>query len=144
MMLVFTHYDEGLTNSLHLLSFLRSFRVILLHLALSIISVLKVTFYYTSFYDIFRCNIYIRQQETSTVHDIFLAPFSVRLVACVVAVVLIAAMAIVGISRMTSTASFNNRRMGYPEALIWSTGILCQQGSLIFYFISTNKISWII
>ncbi|KAF9413281.1 hypothetical protein HW555_008447 [Spodoptera exigua] len=74
------------------------------------------------------CNIYIRQQETSTVRDIFLAPFSIRLVACVVAVVLIAAIAIVLISHVTSTICVNNRRMGYTEALIWSTGILCQQG----------------
>ncbi|PZC82663.1 hypothetical protein B5X24_HaOG200862 [Helicoverpa armigera] len=74
------------------------------------------------------CNIYIRQQETSTVRDIFLAPFSVRLVACVLAVVLISAIAIVIISRATSTVCANDRRMGYTEALIWSTGILCQQG----------------
>ncbi|XP_022834108.1 probable glutamate receptor [Spodoptera litura] len=74
------------------------------------------------------CNIYIRQQETSTVRDIFLAPFSIRLVACVVAVVLIAAIAIVLISHVTSTICLNDRRMGYTEALIWSTGILCQQG----------------
>ncbi|KAJ8721550.1 hypothetical protein PYW07_002325 [Mythimna separata] len=74
------------------------------------------------------CNIYIRQQETSTVRDIFLAPFSVRLVACVVAVVLIAAIAIIIISRASSTMCDHQRRMGYTEALIWSTGILCQQG----------------
>ncbi|XP_075974969.1 putative glutamate receptor isoform X3 [Anticarsia gemmatalis] len=74
------------------------------------------------------CNIYIRQQETSTVRDIFLAPFSVRLVLCVVAVALVAALAIVIISRMTSSLRESTRKMGYTEALIWSTGILCQQG----------------
>ncbi|CAD0199780.1 unnamed protein product [Chrysodeixis includens] len=74
------------------------------------------------------CNIYIRQQETSTVRDIFLAPFSARLVACVMAVALLAAITVVVISRMTATVRSKERRMGYTEALIWSTGILCQQG----------------
>ncbi|CAB3223642.1 unnamed protein product [Arctia plantaginis] len=75
------------------------------------------------------CNIYIRQQETSTVRDIFLAPFSFRLVACVVAVGLLAAVSIVIINRITSPLRGSGRRIDYTEALIWSTGILCQQGS---------------
>ena len=45
-----------------------------------------------------------------------------------VAVVLMAAIAIVLISRATSSIRVEQRRMGYTEALIWSTGILCQQG----------------
>ncbi|KAM3964291.1 glutamate receptor U1 [Aphomia sociella] len=74
------------------------------------------------------CNIYIRQQETSTVRDIFLAPFSARLVACVVAVALVASLAVVLISKIAPTVRKKERPMGYTEALIWSTGILCQQG----------------
>ncbi|KAJ2942655.1 hypothetical protein O0L34_g2124 [Tuta absoluta] len=74
------------------------------------------------------CNIYIRHQETSTVRDIFLAPFSPRLVACVVAVAVVAALAVVLINHFTSSLRDQPRRLGYTEALIWSTGILCQQG----------------
>lgn len=75
-----------------------------------------------------RCNIYIRQQETSTVRDIFMAPFSARLVACVVAVAVLAASAVVLISRLAPSVRNRARPMEYAEALIWSTGILCQQG----------------
>ncbi|XP_028172975.1 uncharacterized protein LOC114361946 [Ostrinia furnacalis] len=74
------------------------------------------------------CNIYIRQQETSTVRDIFMAPFSARLVACVVAVAFLAASAVVLISRLAPSVHNKARPMEYAEALIWSTGILCQQG----------------
>ncbi|KAL0852627.1 hypothetical protein ABMA27_016916 [Loxostege sticticalis] len=74
------------------------------------------------------CNIYIRQQETSTVRDIFMAPFSARLVACVVAVAVLAASAVVLISRLAPSVRNRARPMEYAEALIWSTGILCQQG----------------
>ncbi|XP_059050067.1 uncharacterized protein LOC131845070 [Achroia grisella] len=74
------------------------------------------------------CNIYIRQQETSTVRDIFLAPFSARLVVCVVAVALVASLAVVLISKVAPSVRNRERPMGYTEALIWSTGILCQQG----------------
>ncbi|KOB69402.1 Glutamate receptor delta-2 subunit [Operophtera brumata] len=73
------------------------------------------------------CNIYIRQQETSTVRDIFLAPFSARLIACVVAVAIAAALAVVIISKL-ATNNKELRDIGYTEALLWSTGILCQQG----------------
>ncbi|XP_041988167.1 glutamate receptor 2-like [Aricia agestis] len=73
------------------------------------------------------CNIYIRHQETSAVRDIFLAPFSPRLIACVLSVALAASVAIVIISRLTS-AYRNVRHMSCGEALIWATGILCQQG----------------
>nr|XP_037870491.1 probable glutamate receptor [Bombyx mori] len=73
------------------------------------------------------CNIYIRHQETSTVRDIFLAPFSARLLACVLAVAFIASLAVVTISRVTPQC-VSTRRIGYIEALVWSTGILCQQG----------------
>ncbi|XP_053613152.1 uncharacterized protein LOC128676810 [Plodia interpunctella] len=74
------------------------------------------------------CNIYIRQQETSTVRDIFLAPFSARLVACVLAVAVVASLAVVLISKLAPTIKNKGRPMGFTEALIWSTGILCQQG----------------
>ncbi|XP_060803740.1 uncharacterized protein LOC106141045 [Amyelois transitella] len=74
------------------------------------------------------CNIYIRQQETSTVRDIFLAPFSARLVVCVVAVALVASLAVVVISRLAPNIRKKERPMGFTEALVWSTGILCQQG----------------
>ncbi|GBP63267.1 Glutamate receptor U1 [Eumeta japonica] len=71
------------------------------------------------------CNIYIRHQETSAVRDIFLAPFSPRLLACVVGVALVAAAAVVAASRFAPSPV--PRTMGFPEALLWSTGILCQQ-----------------
>ncbi|XP_049868133.1 glutamate receptor U1-like [Pectinophora gossypiella] len=74
------------------------------------------------------CNIYIRHQETSTVRDIFLAPFSPRLVVSVAAVVVVAALAVVLVSRLTPTLRGKHRPLGYTEALVWSTGILCQQG----------------
>lgn len=76
-----------------------------------------------------RCNIYIRQQETSTVRDIFLAPFSVRLIACVVGVAIAAALAVVIISKLAPNKT-KLRDIEYTEALLWSTGILCQQGQL--------------
>ncbi|XP_038214587.1 probable glutamate receptor [Zerene cesonia] len=74
-------------------------------------------------------NIYIRNQETSSVRDIFLAPFSPRLIVCVVAVVVIAALAIVLVCKLSNNNSKNkSHKMSCTEALIWSTGILCQQG----------------
>ncbi|XP_052739573.1 glutamate receptor ionotropic, kainate 3-like [Bicyclus anynana] len=73
------------------------------------------------------CNIYIRHQETSAVRDIFLAPFSTKLIACVVCVVLVAAIVVVIISRSTKS-SLEVRQMSFIEGIIWSTGILCQQG----------------
>lgn len=79
----------------------------------------------------FRCNIYIRHQETSTVRDIFLAPFSARLVACVFSVALLASLSIVLISRLSRMRT-STREMGHTEALIWSTGIFCQQGMAQF------------
>ncbi|KAG7306388.1 hypothetical protein JYU34_009018 [Plutella xylostella] len=72
------------------------------------------------------CNIYIHHQETSTVRDIFLAPFSARLLACVVAVALAAAASVALVSRLAPAP--DERPMEYAEALLWSTGILCQQG----------------
>ncbi|CAH2991360.1 unnamed protein product [Chilo suppressalis] len=74
------------------------------------------------------CNIYIRQQETSTVRDIFMAPFSVRLLACVMAIAFFASSAVILINRLAPTVKAGSRPMEYTEALIWSTGILCQQG----------------
>nr|XP_034827049.1 glutamate receptor U1-like [Maniola hyperantus] len=75
------------------------------------------------------CNIYIRHQETSAVRDIFLAPFSSKLIAYVACMALVAAVAIVIISRNTlSISSVDTRRMSCIEGVIWSTGILCQQG----------------
>ncbi|XP_072938862.1 uncharacterized protein [Epargyreus clarus] len=74
------------------------------------------------------CNIYIRHQETSAVRDIFLAPFSARLVACVVAVALIAAITVVLISRVATKLCNETRTISCTEALLWSVGILCQQG----------------
>ncbi|KAJ0175630.1 hypothetical protein K1T71_008789 [Dendrolimus kikuchii] len=73
-------------------------------------------------------NIYIRHQETSTVRDIFLAPFSLRLIACVVVVALFASIIVMIISHLTSSSKDIPRPMAYTEALLWSTGILCQQG----------------
>ncbi|CAG9113423.1 unnamed protein product [Plutella xylostella] len=73
-----------------------------------------------------RCNIYIRHQETSTVRDIFLAPFSARLLGCVGAVALAAAAAVALASRLAPAP--DERPMEYSEALLWATGILCQQG----------------
>ncbi|XP_061730130.1 uncharacterized protein LOC133534851 [Cydia pomonella] len=73
------------------------------------------------------CNIYIRHQETSTVRDIFLAPFSARLLACVLAVAVAASIVVVLISRATSNPN-DSRPMEYTEAFVWTTGILCQQG----------------
>ncbi|KAL4715512.1 hypothetical protein ACJJTC_009138 [Scirpophaga incertulas] len=73
-------------------------------------------------------NIYIRQQETSTARDIFLAPFSVYLVICVLAIAFLASAVVVLISRLAPTARKAGQPLEYTEALIWSTGILCQQG----------------
>ncbi|CAG4985926.1 unnamed protein product [Colias eurytheme] len=74
-------------------------------------------------------NIYIRNQETSSVRDIFLAPFSPRLIICVVAVVVIAAIAIVLVCKLSNNnPKKKSHKMSCTEALIWSTGILCQQG----------------
>lgn len=61
--------------------------------------------------------------------DIFLAPFSGRLVACVIAVTVVASLTIVLISRLTPSLADQSRPMGFTEGLIWSTGILCQQGN---------------
>lgn len=83
---------------------------------------------FTMFYC--RSNIYIRHQETSTVRDIFLAPFSLRLIGCVVAVALFASTIVVIISRLTIFLQTTHRPMPYTEAFLWSTGILCQQGIL--------------
>ncbi|KAI8422439.1 hypothetical protein MSG28_006278 [Choristoneura fumiferana] len=74
------------------------------------------------------CNIYIRHQETSTVRDIFLAPFSARLLVCVLAVAVVASIAVVLISKMTPGIA-DSRPLEYTEAFVWTTGILCQQGS---------------
>ncbi|KAG6460188.1 uncharacterized protein LOC115450000 isoform X2 [Manduca sexta] len=76
------------------------------------------------------CNIYIRHQETSTVRDIFLAPFSTKLVGCVVGIAVIASLTAVVISKVSSKVRKNVHSLGYVESLIWSTGILCQQGSV--------------
>ncbi|OWR43605.1 glutamate receptor 1 [Danaus plexippus plexippus] len=73
------------------------------------------------------CSIYIRHHETSAVRDIFLAPFSFRLIVCVFSVVLIAATIFILIHRVTA-AYIKIRHMSCMEGLIWSTGILCQQG----------------
>ncbi|XP_045447698.1 probable glutamate receptor [Melitaea cinxia] len=72
-------------------------------------------------------NIYIRHQETSAIRDIFLAPFNPKLIACVVCLALIASITIFIISNMT----FHDgcRRISCIDAVIWSMGILCQQGS---------------
>ncbi|XP_039751005.1 probable glutamate receptor isoform X1 [Pararge aegeria] len=72
------------------------------------------------------CNIYIRHQETSAVRDIFLAPFSSKLIACVACMAIVAAVAVVIISR--SSKSQGTRPITCIEGIIWSTGILCQQG----------------
>ncbi|XP_050674362.1 glutamate receptor ionotropic, kainate 1-like, partial [Leptidea sinapis] len=75
------------------------------------------------------CNIYIRNQETSAVRDIFLAPFSSRLLVCVIAVIIVTSLAVVVISRLTIQLARNKRRkMEYTEAMVWSMGIICQQG----------------
>ncbi|XP_046962239.1 uncharacterized protein LOC124531762 [Vanessa cardui] len=71
------------------------------------------------------CNIYIRHQETSAVRDIFLAPFSPQLIACAVCVALVASITMMIISKTCLTA----RYMSFADAIIWSMGILCQQGS---------------
>ncbi|CAK1540461.1 unnamed protein product [Leptosia nina] len=74
-------------------------------------------------------NIYIRNQETSSVRDIFLAPFSTRLLVCVAFVIIMAALVIVIITNISrSLLRTKSRAMTCTEALIWSTGILCQQG----------------
>ncbi|CAF4848081.1 unnamed protein product [Pieris macdunnoughi] len=74
-------------------------------------------------------NIYIRNKETSSVRDIFLAPFSTRLLICVAIVLVVSAITIVLISNISRTFLKNkSRQIGCSEALIWSTGILCQQG----------------
>ncbi|CAG9578847.1 unnamed protein product [Danaus chrysippus] len=73
------------------------------------------------------CSIYIRHHETSAVRDIFLAPFSFRLIVCVFLVVLIAAIILILIHRVTA-AYMKIRHMSCMEGLIWSTGIVCQQG----------------
>ncbi|CAG4971568.1 unnamed protein product [Parnassius apollo] len=72
-------------------------------------------------------NIYIRDQETSAVRDIFLAPFSPRLLGCVLVIALASAVVILLISRITPSLMVD-RPMGFTEAFIWSIGILCQQG----------------
>ncbi|CAH0714308.1 unnamed protein product, partial [Brenthis ino] len=72
------------------------------------------------------CNIYIRHQETSAVRDIFLAPFKPTLLACVICIALAAALVIYLISK--TKLHNGSRYMSCTEALIWSSGILCQQG----------------
>ncbi|KPJ12050.1 Glutamate receptor, ionotropic kainate 1 [Papilio machaon] len=72
-------------------------------------------------------NIYIREQETTAVRDIFLAPFNPVLLACVFAVGFGATIVIYIISKFAPSVA-NSRSMRFTEALVWSTGILCQQG----------------
>ncbi|XP_050347210.1 probable glutamate receptor [Nymphalis io] len=71
------------------------------------------------------CNIYIRHQETSAVRDIFLAPFSPQLIACVVCVAFLASITMIIISKTCLKA----RCMSFTDVIIWSMGIICQQGS---------------
>ncbi|XP_045534579.1 uncharacterized protein LOC106714049 [Papilio machaon] len=72
-------------------------------------------------------NIYIREQETTAVRDIFLAPFNPVLLACVFAVGFGATIVIYIISKFAPPLG-NSCSMRFTEALVWSTGILCQQG----------------
>ncbi|XP_068632670.1 glutamate receptor U1-like [Battus philenor] len=73
-------------------------------------------------------NIYIRDQETSAVRNIFLTPFNSSLLGCVFVIALLITVAILLISNFTPFDT-SNKSMAFTEALIWSTGILCQQGS---------------
>ncbi|XP_021924186.1 glutamate receptor ionotropic, NMDA 2B-like [Zootermopsis nevadensis] len=84
-------------------------------------------------------NIYFRRPETGAMRDIFLAPFSPRLLASVVAtgVVIATAMFLVN----ASTAKTNRRNESNSnskssktkwilgEAMVWSVSVLCMQGS---------------
>lgn len=81
---------------------------------------------FVSYLIFYRYNIYIRHQETSAIRDIFLAPFNPKLIACVVCVALIASITIFIISNMTLHDGC--RRISCTDAVIWSMGILCQQG----------------
>ncbi|VVC89935.1 unnamed protein product [Leptidea sinapis] len=52
-----------------------------------------------------------------------------RLLVCVIAVIIVTSLAVVVISRLTIQLARNKRRkMEYTEAMVWSMGIICQQG----------------
>jgi len=86
-----------------------------------------------------RRNIYFRRPETGAMRDIFLAPFSPRLIASVVATGVVIAIAMVLVS--VSKAKRNGRqessthrkssetKWSLGEAIVWSVSVLCMQGS---------------
>ncbi|XP_068082281.1 glutamate receptor ionotropic, kainate glr-3 [Anabrus simplex] len=87
-------------------------------------------------------NIYFHRPDTGAMRDIFLAPFSPRLLLCVAAtgMVLAIAVAVINASTTGQDINSNNRmtgnkatkrkfRWGLGEAAVWSVSVLCMQGS---------------
>jgi amino acid transporter len=88
---------------------------------------------------VLRRNIYFRRPETGAMRDIFLAPFSPRLLASVVAtgVVIATAMVLVNASiakrNRKKESDRNNKnsktKWSLGEAMVWSVSVLCMQGN---------------
>ena len=86
-----------------------------------------------------RRNIYFRRPETGAMRDIFLAPFSPRLLASVVATggVIATAMVLVNAStaktnvreESNSNRKSSNTKWSLGEAMVGSVSVLCMQGS---------------
>ncbi|XP_069688691.1 probable glutamate receptor [Periplaneta americana] len=80
-------------------------------------------------------NIYFRRPESSAMRDIFLAPFSPRLLASVAmtGVVIATAMVLVTASTKKKTTGADTAvyktRWSLGEAMVWSVSVLCMQGS---------------
>ncbi|XP_049948264.1 glutamate receptor ionotropic, delta-1-like [Schistocerca serialis cubense] len=74
-------------------------------------------------------NIYFRRPEGGALRDIFLAPFSPRLLACVAATGALLALAAAAATAAGVGAGLADRRWGAGEAFVWSISVLCMQGS---------------
>ncbi|XP_049855474.1 glutamate receptor ionotropic, delta-1-like [Schistocerca gregaria] len=74
-------------------------------------------------------NIYFRRPEGGALRDIFLAPFSPRLLACVAATGTVLALAAAAATAAGVGAGLADRRWGAGEAFVWSISVLCMQGS---------------
>lgn len=88
---------------------------------------------------VLRRNIYFRRPENGAMRDIFLAPFSPRLLASVVATGVVIATAMILVN--ASVAKRNKKRecnsnsknlktkWSLGEAMVWSVSVLCMQGN---------------
>lgn len=79
----------------------------------------------------FRRSIYIEPEESDELRDIFLVPFSSRLIQCVVGIcgILAIVMAIYKkIVKKFEMVEPKNKDTGLLDSFVWSVGILSQQG----------------